>query len=696
MSNNGSGQSRQSADPQTSCIVEAFASLRAKCRELSAARKQVKTQPDEPRRNSRNVALARITPAQRAFALQPMFPAGWGLPHGVDYFRSIPGFYSSTRAICNAFKGVVRVANSGWPEARVSRQTQRVPPLFELCVKKIAMCIGGCDEEDMEDVVGKMEREEKELGDLLAVYESIPPHYRREIMTAHAVNHILDTCPHHPSLLTALWETALTERLLRETEKILHALLVATFDPTYQCHEVQFFTLFDKSCRSRSKLDPLVSYRSYSNILVSAIEESTTDPTILWSLDCVQGVGQTIRREDFEAYAHFCVGIARAFSQSPRAEEVRPHLASATVSMITCFLGAGTMSPEHLSSHHHAASEFVCQLHALGYTVRSGSVTNDIIVESIICLALYCVSLSTPDLGQDMTDALFDVLRNTVPLTETYFYLVQFALPMGAVKVPELWITHDVLEWGKVLRKNRLFAHEAALYVASLERIDELLAQRPLYIRPPQAQLIAKLEEMRAQIVYRAKKTERFYFSEEKDSVGMDATKWRWEETAESWVRRLPVQVVDSDEDIDYPTASAFDPFIELYTNNTGTPYPSRMTTPTQPDESSHTIPQEFDAQTLSTLLSALQHLVDQPHPTFILLALPSSKSDGPPMDKCCGNDGLTDEERDRRWEHSKRAWWAMQQAEIESLGWESQFVACDFANARGCSILRVLTSQWS
>ncbi|KAF6760038.1 hypothetical protein DFP72DRAFT_883009 [Ephemerocybe angulata] len=121
-------------------------------------------------------------------------------------------------AVRDAFRNVV--ARGGKPD--------RLPTLSSLCARVIGHNMYGWEEPPEEEE----EDSESEAADFVdQMYEAVPMACRGWLLTSHALGIILNTCPHHLTLISTLLDETLDHRLDNEVAQLQEALLLVAFRP---------------------------------------------------------------------------------------------------------------------------------------------------------------------------------------------------------------------------------------------------------------------------------------------------------------------------------------------------------------------------------------------------------------------------------------------------------------------------------
>ncbi|KAH8079439.1 hypothetical protein BXZ70DRAFT_996354 [Cristinia sonorae] len=535
-----SGTNEAGTHLTTSRIARVFRPLRAKCLALSAPLPTSTTRHHAPvkyGRASRNISNYIPSVIERAFSFTPIPPAqSLALQHSstsIEHVRGLTALSNKINEVRDAFRNVVKVAYGGWPAHAAATSTSRIPRLGAMCAVTIGNYLDADDEDSDEDNADST-FDNDDVDAMYGLYESIPPHYRRYAMASHALKHILDTCPHYPTLLSGLLEVALAFKLLAETEQLLRALLLAAFHPRCSLDEVQFVSIYHKCCKPSFGSDPVITNAVFARILISTIEETTTESATPWSLTAVKMVVKSIRSQDLYSYITICLSIAHAFSTRP-GEDQLSSVAPVVQSVLSRFV---VMSEHDSATYYHPLADFLCGLHELGYTKYAcGELQHN-----ISALTLFCVALPLSKTHGDQQDVLLRILRSISPTTDTYQDFMHLIFPGEIIDSPESSPAFDVDIWTDALRRNNMCRHEAAFCSSALSRVETLLGMQPSYRTSATNRMFRDLEVLRVTLVDRVEEAERLYFGEEGvGSPAVDRTQWRWEEMLDCWVRKSPL-----------------------------------------------------------------------------------------------------------------------------------------------------------
>ncbi|KAH9924906.1 uncharacterized protein B0H18DRAFT_877604 [Fomitopsis serialis] len=375
----------------------------------------------------------------------------------------------------DAFRSVVQAALG--TESTGPRND--APPIRSLA----SMCAAMIGENIQAEIVARQDELEDELEDSSTnittdiqeeLYEAVPLHYRSHTVISHALTLVLETCPHHPTLLTALLEVCLSHTLSIESHLVLHALFLESIRssvtgsstcPLLHPAHTNYLTTLRSSCCSRDHRASANYHRldnsTFAALFVDALSQSQAGRVDAWTSKPVARLARDLRAQDLPAFLQLCSGLAhdivetdkgQARSRSkrkshvlePLEDKLRPRLAKWTKSALDHLAARESQaeSGDPAATRPYAEDvqhtvDFLLYISSTGLQVRPerGSPKQPSAADTLICLATYCLAspvLPTLPLGDRETLAAF--LRSCAPNTDTYGALVGlfFIVPVPA------------------------------------------------------------------------------------------------------------------------------------------------------------------------------------------------------------------------------------------------------------------------
>src|ERR1700737_2009377 len=132
---------------------------------------------------------------------------------------------------------------------------------------------------------------------------------------------ILNTCPHHPTLLTILLNVCLSYNLALESHIILHALLVvsisspdASLPPIAHAAHTSYLIELLSTWTARSDQQPvsLCTSRAFVIILTGVLADTRTPD--VWTCRAIAKLARELRKKDFVSFIHLSIGLAQFIS----------------------------------------------------------------------------------------------------------------------------------------------------------------------------------------------------------------------------------------------------------------------------------------------------------------------------------------------------------------------------------------------
>ncbi|TFY53227.1 hypothetical protein EVJ58_g9567, partial [Rhodofomes roseus] len=336
-----------------------------------------------------------------------------------------------------------------------------------------AMCASIIGEQVQAEIAARQDEAEDELEELYAniaadtqeeLYEAVPLHYRSHTVISHALTLVLETCPHYPTILTALLEVCLSHNLTTESHNILHALLLesirssvsgsATCPLLHPAHS-NYLTTLRATCCSRDYRSSANYHRldnsTFTALLIGALSQSQVGRVDAWTSKPVARLARDLRAQDFPAFLHLCFGLAgdivdadklqarrrskrKSLVPEPLEDKLRPRLAKWIKSALDHLVARASQAeggnPDAVRAHEeaiHQTVDFLLHVSKTGLQLgpEPGSTKRPRAADGLICLATYCLAspaLSTlPSCDQEAVAAF---LRCCSPITETYGSLV--------------------------------------------------------------------------------------------------------------------------------------------------------------------------------------------------------------------------------------------------------------------------------
>ncbi|KAN0130290.1 hypothetical protein V8E53_011913, partial [Lactarius tabidus] len=368
------------------------------------------------------------------------------------------------------------------------------------------------------------------------LYESVPMHYRRWTLVAHATSVVIDTCPNHPFLMLSLLGVALSHGLLTESKIFLRLFLTSLIRPS--CYGVPsaithplYPSYLVQLCEEWARLPPeacatAFTRRTFAAITLEILVEH--GPRQVWTCKSVTRLAQLFRTQDFGCYLSFLQGLIEAITKwsqhathehdEDQAEDCADfsRLAKWTGVITSDFFaitgeGADSRNASNTDAEQfHSIIEILASAFGAGINLRlPTNDSNDSTSHqaAFVCAATLC--LSTPIFSQISArkqNALLAILRDATPDSTTFSSIAP--RPLAHLR-----------EIAKYLRLHDLGALEVSLWTCAVEHSSRA---EP---RTNPATHTALMDALSAA-------ERRFYMCTE------NAGEWEWEDMIGSWVRR--------------------------------------------------------------------------------------------------------------------------------------------------------------
>ncbi|KAH6914107.1 hypothetical protein BKA70DRAFT_1095566 [Coprinopsis sp. MPI-PUGE-AT-0042] len=358
-------------------------------------------------------------------------------------------------ALRDAFKNVVVKAN-----LPVDRNTGSLIPLTALCALAIGHSLqewehpegDASDNEDGDQSDGPSYADE--------MYEAVPAPYRAWLLVSHALGIILDTCPHHPTLICVLLDVVLMHRLESEASQLLEALFFLALRPKPNaqasiCHPAHSKFLsehLDKWLLAGFSVETFVS------TLTSAL--SLTETVGAW----VSKAMDTLARKLHHVHQPSLVWLAtRLAYYASTHEESRCQLYKTLLRWM-----------EMIDVPLDIPSNDVDRMVDFIRSANHGS--NGDIQDSLACLASRLLLSSKGAASASQLDTLVKTLVGTQPRSSTFFSIVTTSIGVlaSASQLQEgLKVLH---QYADLFRSHDLAAHEASLWACTLTALENIEA----------------------------------------------------------------------------------------------------------------------------------------------------------------------------------------------------------------------------
>ncbi|KAI0633675.1 hypothetical protein C8Q77DRAFT_1116338 [Trametes polyzona] len=493
----------------------------------------------------------------------------------------------------DAFRNIVQSVLGPHSNGNQS-EGRRTLPLTSIC----ARLIGEHVQSEVEAALDDLQDSDVTDGDLDTqtmedLYDQVPPAYRPAMFITHTLSYILDACPHHPTLLNALLEVCLSHRLAPEAHTILSSFFATAIQPrsqtafpcplTHPAHK-NFLTTLRESCSATS----VVNDRTFTRLLVNELSVPSSTGLDAWTSKAVTRLARELRDRDFDGcFVPLCSGLVGVLTHSrPHGKATSKHaripddnqgklygdalerLAKWVISMLDRLHAPAANEVESFT----ASVEFLVDAapHGLHICHDPPASSSACLADALVCLTTYCLasphatSLHTHDLSvlKDIlhsahirNNTLDGLISHIFPLPRFELFAMPLAEPEDSnTPTPPPPALPDVHGTGMEalsalaapLRAHGLLKCEAALWLAALRHVEELIATPTVTqsITTPGRKLNqGELFNLRLELMDRVEESERRCFGGDMPppAPGQDGEgEWVWEEMVGSWVLKSP------------------------------------------------------------------------------------------------------------------------------------------------------------
>ncbi|THV06788.1 hypothetical protein K435DRAFT_960383 [Dendrothele bispora CBS 962.96] len=443
-----------------------------------------------------------------------------------------------THAVCEAFKVVVEKTQ----HLRKDPSSNDVPSLTSMC----SIVAGSHIEPEVDASMTVTEQEEQSLEILNSLYDSVPLPYRGWTLVSHALQLILDTCPHNATLLDMLLDITTDQGLTYRSNTILRSLLLLALTPPSLSHPpaichpdhsdffVRLLANWDKRGLHVSAFCGIFDSVMQQVQSINAWSCKATTKLLYYNRKkkphCVVLIGcSLIRFLQSLGSGEACNNQNQSnglVSHPCRTTALQRTLHDWVTSVLSHQLRAWKLMDGKWNDLEDSAMMLLETCHECGaHKVQVGTyVPNRILSHDFISLATLLLSYSQ---NYCHRKHLLELLRGTEPETLTYEPLVSqtFLVGTGIEDFKE-----SVRRYAAALKKHGLPRLEASLWACALrevERIETLIWERELQ---------DGVKRFRDELMECVEDSERC-FAELANSGGYE---WEWEPTVECWIRKKP------------------------------------------------------------------------------------------------------------------------------------------------------------
>jgi hypothetical protein len=277
---------------------------------------------------------------------------------------------------------------------------------------------------------------------------------------SHALGIILDTCPHHPTLICVLLDVVLMHHLQSEAAQLLEALFFLALRPKPNakasiCHSAHSKFLVDHLDKW---LAAGLSIEAFMSILTSAL--SLTETVGTWSSKAMDALARKLHHVHQPSLVWLATRLAYYTSNN---EESRCQLHKYLLRWMEMI-----DIPSSIPSND--ADRIVDFIRSASH----GS--NNDLKDSLACLASRLLFSSKKDVSASHRETLVKTLVGTKPRSSTFSSIVTTSIGVlgSAAQIQEgLRLLH---QYAELFKTHKLFAHEASLWAFTLTVLENLEA----------------------------------------------------------------------------------------------------------------------------------------------------------------------------------------------------------------------------
>ncbi|KAI0661124.1 hypothetical protein C8Q70DRAFT_911246 [Cubamyces menziesii] len=493
----------------------------------------------------------------------------------------------------DAFRNIVQASASSFSNNEESDKGQ-ILPLTAICARLIGEHVQSEVKATAEEMADERGREDGLAAQAMdELYEQVPAAHRHRTFVAHALTYILEECTHHPTLLNALLEVCLSHALVSEAQTVLSCLFRVAILPRAQSASVcpithpahkNFLSTLRESCTTSIINDP-----TFTHTLVDVLTETIPTRLQAWTSKATTRLARELRERDFcGSFVPLCSGLASVLAEDRHKAKSKSktskglddefaglyaagleRLAKWTGSMLdTLHTSPGTQEGFR------ACVDFLVDVVPGGLHIGDDVATSPrtCLADALVCLAALC--LSSPhatSLHQSDQAGLCDILRSAHIRNSTFDGLVSkifplprfvmFAMPLAdpegddtPTPPPTPLDVHgngleELSAFAVPLRAHGLLKCEAALWLAALQHIEELIAVPTVtqsMTTPGRKLNHSQLYNLRLELMDRVEDAERRCFGGGLGDgmAGLQPPsgegEWEWEEMVGTWVLNSP------------------------------------------------------------------------------------------------------------------------------------------------------------
>ncbi|KAH9894948.1 hypothetical protein C8Q73DRAFT_730034 [Cubamyces lactineus] len=493
----------------------------------------------------------------------------------------------------DAFRNIVQ-AGAATPPSTEDSHERRVLPLTAICARLVGEHVQSEVRATAEEVAEEHGREDGLAAQVIdELYEQLPTPHRHRMFVAHALTYILEECTHHPTLLNALLEVCLSYALLPEAQTVLSYLFRVAVLPrphsthvcpiTHPAHK-NFLSTLRETCTTSA-----INDATFTHILVDILAEAIPTRLHAWTSKALTRLARELRERDFcGSFVPLCSGLAsvlaedrhNAKSKSKASKGLDDEFASLYAASLERLAKWTSSMLDTLHTSPGRQEDFrACVDFLVSVAPSSLHIGDDVaasprtcLADALVCLVALC--LSSPhamSLHQSDQVVLQNILRSAriknasfdglvskiFPLPHFVMFAMPLADPEGddtPTPPPTPLDVHgngleELSALAAPLRVHGLLKCEAALWLAALQHIEELIAVPTVtqsMTTPGRKLNQSQLYNLRLELMDRVEDAERRCFGGGLGDgmAGLQPPggegEWEWEEMVGTWVLKSP------------------------------------------------------------------------------------------------------------------------------------------------------------
>lgn len=295
----------------------------------------------------------------------------------------------------------------------------------------------------------------------------------RWTLVSHAVEIVLASCPHHPTLLRILLDLCLSHRLAHNAQALLQALLFCAVRPTPVipplCHPLHSSFLLDIegqwTCAGFSKYQ-------FTVILLTAL--GTVTSADAWASKAVEAFGKAASKTHFRSFLDLAIALVDFISRQVQVCDQQKEDMPKVEGLLRSLCGwVNVLSESYFSldgvnvalEDCHSLSELISVICSLLISTQALGISTSNLSTSVLKISTQW-QVFFPKAAH--TGRVVQSLRRLVPETTAYSHLIHSVYSSGNLRD-----CHKMLHtYASALRSNGLLRLEASLWACALRHLE--------------------------------------------------------------------------------------------------------------------------------------------------------------------------------------------------------------------------------